>query len=798
MGRLAGGAVTVTDGETVVYATACSEPDLGEPSDFLPLQVMYQERFSAAGRTAPWLVAATPGLACFLTPTAAGHRDEPLAALMAVTHWVASSRERAALATTRAVSDIPLTKSIAGVKVGLRDGHFVVGPTVADMEQSPLDMTIAGTADAVLMIEGYCNLLTEEKLLEAVDAGHVAIRRTCLALTEWAAVVGKPKQGGAVRTPPGDLAQRVQEVLGDDLEKTLRLRSKKERGAAGILMEQRLMAALTAEGQQLAAAAAASLKHKVEAEEEEWDKEEEGVVENGDVDEGEMYEAADIKRAYKELSSLTMRRLVVQEGVRSDGRGPTDIRQIEASCSILPRTHGSALFTRGETQALAVATLGGTEMGQRTDSLANESRDSKRFYLQAGARSSHACSLAALARSLSPPPPPQVWASLGSKYEAHLACAAMLTQRQGLCPSLASGVQYSFPPSSVGETGRTGGPSRREIGHGTLAERSIEPMLPDAELFPYTIRLESTITDMASVCGGCLALMDAGVPLRGPVAGVAMGLILDTAACGGSGEPLILSDILGSEDALGDMDFKVAGTEDGVTAFQMDIKVEGITIAVMEKALAQAKAGRCHILGEMAKCWPAPAQQLSVYAPLIRLIKVDTDKVAAVIGSGGKTIKAIVEDCGVESVDIEDDGIVKVVSKTKEGLDKACARIEGITMTPQVGKIYRNCLVKNITTFGAFVEIAPGKEVSDSHSTRLSPCKTLLQMSCAAVGLVHVSEFTTARIDKVEDFTKEGDRLDVKLLEINMKGQLRLSHKAVVLEERREKQKALELAAPEE
>ncbi|GJP53314.1 hypothetical protein CLOM_g12467 [Closterium sp. NIES-68] len=747
MGRQANGAVTVTDGETVLYCTVCASEEESEPSDFVPLSVNYQERFSAGGRTSGGYFK-REGRPKDHEILVSRLIDRPLRPMVAkgfnhevqVLSWLLSydgEHSPDALAITAAgaalaVSDIPLAGIVAGVRVGMVNGALVVNPTNEQLKGSQLDLVVAGTTDSVLMIEGYCNLLSEEQLLEAVQAGQQAISAICHGLHKWTREVegvGKPKRTAAIHSPPPDLLARLEALVGADLEGALRIEAKKQRGAAMKAVEERVLGALTEEGQ------AALRKAATEEDEEAELAEEEGiVVPPGDVDEGEVhvkvtgtgvgtgtgkgkqahvvevaYDVVDVKKQLKELTSRIMRRIVVTEGRRSDGRGPSDIRPIESACGILPRVHGSALFTRGETQALAVATLGGEDSAQRLDHL-TATTEFKRFYLQ-----------------------------------------------------------YTFPPSSVGETGRAGFTSRREVGHGALAERSLEPVLPDATAFPYTVRVESTITEsngsssMASVCGGCLAMLDAGVPLHSPVAGVAMGLILRTEEAGGDGTPVILTDILGSEDALGDMDFKVAGSAQGVTAFQMDIKVQGITIDVMRTALARAKEGRLHILGEMAKSQPPPSNSLSQYAPRCESLQVDPEKVNLVIGSGGKTIKSIIEESGVDSINIEDGGQLRIYARSEQALELAKARIEGLTMVPEVGAIYRNCVVKTVVPYGAFVELKPGKEA-----------------------LVHISELSTVRLNKSEDFVAVGDTLDVKILEINARGQLRLSHKAVLLEEGRE------------
>lgn len=731
IGRQANGAVTVTDGETVLYTTVCASKEPSEPSDFVPLSVQYQERFSAAGRTSGGFIKREGRardheiLVCRLI-------DRPIRPMIAhgfhhetqILVWVLSydglhSPDPLAITSAGAalaVSDIPMSKPVAGVRVGLLNGQFIVNPTTVEMESSTLDLVVAGTADAVLMIEGYCDFLTEEELVRAVEVGHGAVRAICGGLQKLADMIGKEKNVDSIHLPPAIISDYIERLVGTELEKALQIGIKQKRGAAIKEIEETVLSALTVAGvrKEQAALAAAQPKVPEEVAPGTWE-DEEVVVEDGLVDESEvhvtpvprklvmeLFDPIDVKRVFKDVCSQFLRRLIVKTGVRSDGRAVTDVRPIQSICSLLPRTHGSALFTRGETQALVVTTLGGDNMGQRVDNLTS-TEDLKRFYLQ-----------------------------------------------------------YSFPPSSVGEVGRVGAPNRREIGHGTLAERALEPVIPDEVGFPYTIRVESSITEsngsssMASVCGGCLAMLDAGVPLKGSVAGIAMGLILNTRDCGGDGEPLILSDILGSEDALGDMDFKVAGNETGITAFQMDIKVEGITIPVMRKALEQAKAGRLHILGEMSKSSPPPALQVSTHAPLITLLKVDTDKISVVVGPGGKTIRGIIESSGVESVDVSDDGSVRIVGRSIQGIEAARSKILGLTMVPTVGTVYRNCKVKTVTTFGCFVEIAPGKE-----------------------GLCHISELTSSKkLARVEDFVNEGDFLDVKLIEINARGQLRLSHRA--------------------
>ncbi|KAG4176204.1 hypothetical protein ERO13_A11G229100v2 [Gossypium hirsutum] len=581
------------------------------------------------------------------------------------------------------------------------------------MEDSTLDLFLAGTDNAILMIEGYCDFLPEEKLLEAVQVGQGAVREICSAVKALVMKCGKPKMLDAIRLPPPELYRLVEKIAGDELHNVLQIKSKIPRRKAISLLEEKVINRLTDKGY-ISIEGLSGSGETIQDLIDEEDEDEEIVV-DGEVDEGDvhikpgsrkstpLFTEVDVKLVFKEVSSKILRRRIVEGGKRSDGRSPEDIRPITSSCGLLPRAHGSALFTRGETQSLAVVTLGDKQMAQKLDNLANV-EEFKRFYLQ-----------------------------------------------------------YSFPPSSVGEVGRMGAPSRREIGHGTLAERALEPILPTEDAFPYTIRVESTITEsngsssMASVCGGCLALQDAGVPLKCSIAGIAMGLVLDTHEFGGDGTPLILSDITGAEDASGDMDFKVAGNEDGITAFQMDIKVEGITLPVMREALLQARDGRRRILAEMMKCSPPPAKSLSKYAPLIHIMKVAPEKVNMIIGSGGKKVKSIIEETGVEAIDTQDDGIVKITAKDLSSLEKSKSIISSLTMVPTVGDIYRNCEIKSIVPYGVFVEIAPGRE-----------------------GLCHISELTSDWLAKAEDAFKVGERVDVKLTEVNDKGQLRLSRRALL------------------
>lgn len=736
LGRQASGSVTVTDGETIIYTSVCLDDVPSEPSDFYPLSVNYQERFSAAGRTSGGFFKREGRLKdhevliCRLI-------DRPLRPTMLkgfyhetqILSWVLSydglhspdSLAVTAAGIALALSEVPNTEVIAGVRVGLVDNKFIVNPTTKEMEESELDLLLAGTDSAIFMIEGYCNFLPEEKLLEAVEIGQDAVRAICNEVNALVKKCGKPKMLDAIKLPPPELYKHIEEIAGDELVKVLQIRSKVPRRKALQSLEESVLSILTEKGyvsKEENFGIPETVADLLEVEEED-----EEVVVDGEVDEGDvhikpngrrssplLFSEVDVKLVFKEVTSKFLRRRIVEGGKRSDGRTSEGIRPIVSSCGLLPRAHGSALFTRGETQSLAVVTLGDRQMAQRVDNLVDED-EFKRFYLQ-----------------------------------------------------------YLFPPSSVGEVGRIGAPSRREIGHGMLAERALEPILPSENDFPYTVRVESTITEsngsssMASVCGGCLALQDAGVPVKCMIAGVAMGMVLNTEEFGGDGTPLILSDITGSEDASGDMDFKVAGNEDGVTAFQMDIKVGGITLPVMRTALLQARDGRKHILAEMLKCSPSPSKRLSKYAPLIHVMKVNPEKVNIIIGSGGKKVKSIIEETGVDAIDTQDDGTVKITAKDLSSIEKSKSIISQLTMVPGVGDIYKNCEIKSVAPYGVFVEIAPGRE-----------------------GLCHISELSSNWLPKAEDAFKVGDRVDVKLIEVNEKGQLRLSRKALLPEATSEK-----------
>ncbi|NGX58543.1 MAG: Polyribonucleotide nucleotidyltransferase [Chlamydiae bacterium] len=673
--KQANGSVIVKMGETIVFATACAADKPTEGLDFLPLQVHYQEKFSSAGKTLGGYLKreGRPSEREILTSRLIDRPIRPMfeegyccetqvLAYVWSYDGVHSPGPLALCAAAAAlvISDIPLVKPIGAVRVGMVEGKFVVNPTIAQQQVSTLDLLMAGTEDAVLMIEGYCDFLTEEQVLEAIEFGHGFIKDICHALAKWREEVGKPKNRDGLRPPVSDeIKQTVYSIMEPKLASVLRIKDKLERETAQSEMKKEVMDKFFPEGEE------------------------------------SEHDPLEISTVFKKIQADYLRKMVLNENLRCDGRKTTDIRFIDIEQGLLPRVHGSSLFTRGETQSMAVCTLGGETMAQRYETLDGDG--SRRFYLQ-----------------------------------------------------------YSFPPFSVGEVRRMGPPGRREIGHGKLAERALSFSLPDREKFPYTIRLESNITEsngsssMASVCGGCLALMNAGVPIKRPVSGIAMGLILE------GKQFAILSDILGIEDSLGDMDFKITGDGDGITAFQMDIKVEGITVEIMAAALKQAREGRIHILNKMLEVAPTYATEMSIHAPRIASIKVKISQIGAIIGPGGSKIREIMAESGAE-IDINDDGIVNIAAPGKEGLDIAIAMVEGLTAEVEIGKIYEG-LVKKIMPFGIFVEILPGKE-----------------------GLCHISEYDNQRIEDLNDVVKEKQTVTVKVLDINDRGQIKLSRKATLV-----------------
>ncbi|MBN9579689.1 MAG: polyribonucleotide nucleotidyltransferase [Alphaproteobacteria bacterium] len=670
LARQAHGAVLATYGETIVLATVVGAPAPREGVDFFPLTVNYQERYYAAGKI--------PGgyFKRERAPTeretlisrlidrpirplfAEGYRNETQVVAQVLSHDLESDPDVVALVAASAaltLSGIPFLGPIGAARVGYIDGEYRLNPPIDDMPNSALDLVVAGTADAVLMVESEAKELPEQVMLGAVMFGHKGMQPVIDAIIRLAERAAKePRSVPVNETAP--LLETLKSACGGDL------------AAAFHVAEKHLRRDRIAEIRARAA---------------------EQFVGEG---EGKL-PANKFGNLFHDLEAHVMRNAVLDTGRRIDGRDLKTVRPIVAEVGALPRTHGSALFTRGETQALVIATLGTSEDEQFVDSLEGTSKQN--FMLH-----------------------------------------------------------YSFPPYSVGETGRMGAPGRREIGHGKLAWRAVHPMLPTKDEFPYTLRVVSEITEsngsssMATVCGSSLALMDAGVPLRAPIAGIAMGLILE-------GERYaVLTDILGDEDHLGDMDFKVAGTEQGVTALQMDIKIAGITEEIMRVALNQAHEGRIHILGEMAKAISSSRSELGEHAPRIEQIKIPVDKIRDVIGTGGKVIREIVEKTGAK-INVEDDGTVRVASADGESIRAALKWIRGLTAEPEVGEIYDGKIVK-VMDFGAFVNFFGPKD-----------------------GLVHISELAPQRVGKTSDVVKEGQAVKVKLLGFDDRGKVRLSMKQV-------------------
>jgi len=668
--RQADGAVLATYGETVVLATAVAEAAPKPGLDFFPLTVHYQEKFYAAGKipggyfrregrptereTLVSRLIDRPIRPLF----AAGFRNETQVIATVLSHDLENDPDVVAMIASSAaltLSGIPFMGPIGAARVGYIAGEFKVNPQADEMLTSDLDLVVAGTADAVLMVESEAKELSEDVMLGAVMFGHREMQKVIDAIIRLAEKAAKEPREIKVDDYSAQEAALARVVEGD-LRAAYQLAEKGTR-------HDRIDA--------IRGMAAAELVGE---------------------DEGKIAENT-FGKLFKAVESRVMRSAVIETGRRIDGRDLKTVRPIVSQVGVLPRTHGSALFTRGETQAMVVTTLGTGEDEQFVD-------------------------------------------SLEGTYKQHFM------------------LHYNFPPYSVGETGRMTGTGRREIGHGKLAWRAIHPMLPGKESFPYTIRVVSEITEsngsssMATVCGTSLSLMDAGVPLKRPVAGIAMGLIKEGAKFA------VLSDILGDEDHLGDMDFKVAGTDGGITSLQMDIKITGITEEIMHTALNQAKDGRLHILGEMAKALTSARAELGEHAPRIEQIKIPTDKIREVIGSGGKVIREIVEKTGAK-IDIADDGTIKVASPDGESIRAALKWIKSIVAEPEVGEIYEGKVVK-VMDFGAFVNFFGPRD-----------------------GLVHISELAPRRVNKVTDIVKEGDIVKVKLVGFDDRGKVRLSMKVV-------------------
>ena len=684
-GRLAeqaGGAIVVRFGDSIVLSTVVGDKKPKEDLPFFPLTVDYEERMYAAGKIPGGFIKreGRPTEAAIL---AARLTDRPLRPLfpkgyrapVQVMTTVLSADQKndpdilsiigASAALT--ISPIPFDGPVGAVRIGYVDGKITVNPTFAELETSELDLVVAGTEDAIMMVEGHADQISEERLLEAIGVAHENIRRIVAAQHELAAQVTVEKWAFTAPQKNEALIADLKDFLGDRLKESVRNPDKVVRLEATSGLEAEAIAALTE------------------------------VDDTGES----RYKANDVSDTYQSLLKQEVRNGILEDGIRPDGRKTEEIRPIWAEVGYLPRAHGSAIFTRGQTQVLTVATLGSTAEEQRLDSISPENR---------------------------------------KRYIHH----------------------YNFPPYSVGEARQLRGASRRDIGHGALAERALVPVLPSSEEFPYTMRLVSEVvssngsTSMASVCGSSLALMDAGVPIKKPVAGVAMGLILDAE----HDRFTVLTDIQGMEDALGDMDFKVAGTDAGVTAIQMDIKVKGITLEIMGQALNQAHTGRQFILGKMMEALAAPRTEMSKFAPKVETLKIDSGKIGAVIGPGGKMIRAIQEETN-SKIDIQDDGTVSISSPDAEGREAAKAKILGLTTEIKVerGEKYTGKVV-SIMPFGAFVEILPGKD-----------------------GLVHISEISedpNIRVDRVEDVLNIGDEIEVQVIEVAPNGKVSLSRRAAL------------------
>ena len=669
--RQADGAVLATYGETSVLATVVGAKEANPAFDFFPLTVHYQEKYYAAGRVPGGYFKreGRPTEKETLTSRlidrpirplfAPGFKNEVLVVAQVVSHDMENDPDVVAMVAVSAaltISGIPFLGPIGAARVGYKDGDYVINPTIEDLPEGDLDLVMAGTSDAVMMVESEAKELSEDVMLGAVVAGHDAAKEAVNFILDFAQDCAKEPWDF---TPPdhSEHEGKVRALVEADVTAAYQERIKQVR-------QEKIAAA------------------KAKAVEALCDEEDENALEKSVV-----------SSLFKKIESDLVRGGILDTGERIDGRDTKTVRPIVAEAGVLPRTHGSSLFTRGETQALVVATLGTGDDEQFIDALS------------------------------------------GTYKENFL-------------------LHYNFPPYSVGEVGRMGFTGRREIGHGKLAWRAVRAVLPSQEEFPYVIRLVSEITEsngsssMATVCGASLAMMDAGVPVKRPVAGIAMGLILE-------GERFaVLSDILGDEDHLGDMDFKVAGSDAGVTSLQMDIKIAGITEEIMQQALAQAKDGRMHILGEMAKALDNARDDLGEYAPRIETMQISTDKIRDVIGSGGKVIRQIVEETGAK-VDINDDGLIKIASSDKATIEAARKWIHSIVAEPEVGEIYRGKVVKTMD-FGAFVNFFGARD-----------------------GLVHISQLNDGRPEKTTDVVKEGDEVWVKLLGFDDRGKVRLSMKVV-------------------
>ena len=689
LAKLADGSVTVRSGDTIILVAAVSASSIKEGQDFFPLTVDYREKAAAAGKF-PGGYFKREGRPSEKETLTSRMTDRPLRPLFPKGYFYDTQVISVLLSadgendpdilsingasTALCVSDIPFAGPIGAVRIGQVNGQFVVNPTHSERQHSKLDLVYVGTSDDVVMIEGAADELPEEDFVRALEFAHPFVREIIEMQKELASVAGKPKREAALLNVRDDLLEVAYQVAGDRIEAALY--------TSGKIARSKAVDALRGEVQ------AAVLAHYPDA------------------------TPFEISQAFDYLQKKAFRISILDRQKRCDGRGLFEIRPLSAEVGLLPRSHGSALFARGETQAVALATLASVEEAQMIDGYTG-GEQSKRFILH-----------------------------------------------------------YNFPPFSVGETGRFGGASRREIGHGALAERSIEPVIPSETEFPYAIRVSSEVmesngsTSMASVCAGVMALMDAGVPIRKPVAGISVGLVTEYEA-----EQLkryaTLTDIIGSEDHFGDMDFKLCGTRDGITGFQLDLKLPGISHKIMAEAIRQARDARMKVLDVMTVAITVPRKELSQYAPRIETVKIHPDKIGLLIGPGGKTIKGIVAETGAE-INIDDDGSVHIYSANRDSLNRAKEIIVGMTKEIEVGETYQGRVV-SIKDFGAFVEVLPGKD-----------------------GLVHISELADFRVKSVEDVVKVGDLVWVKCIGIDDKGRVKLSRKVAMRERNAEAENALQ------
>ncbi len=696
--NLASGAVTVSTGETSLFVAATVASTIREGQDWFPLTVDYREKYTAAGRIPGGYFKreGRPSEKEILTSRLCDRPCRPLFPKgflneVQIIGFVLSADQindadilmvngaSAALA----ISDIPWNGPIGAVRVGQIDGHFVANPTIEEQYASDLDLIYVGTKDEMLMIEGSADQISEERFLEALKYAHDAIQPIIAGIEQLREEAGKEKKTFPLCVLNDDVRQIVNSLVSDRIGEACAAGDKQERNAK--ISELKLLA----EG---------ALKEKF----------------------GEEYNPAQLNMAMEELLEHTYRKSILDNGVRSGGRKPNELRELKSAVGVVPRVHGSALFSRGETQGLVLTTLGPANQAQSLDAITG-GPTTKSFMLH-----------------------------------------------------------YNFPPFSVGETGRFGTPGRREIGHGALAERSLLPVIPSEDVFPYSIRISSEImasngsTSMASICGGCLSLMDAGVPITDPVAGISVGLVSEFDENGKPGKHCILTDILGEEDHFGDMDFKIAGTKNGITGFQLDLKINGLPFDIVTAAVAQSREARIEILANMATALEAPREEVAATAPRITTVQINPEKIGALIGPGGKNIRRIVEITGAQ-IDINDDnsGRVNVYATSEEAMKRALNEIDLVCGEIEEGKIYRG-IVKATKEFGCFVEVLPGQE-----------------------GLVHISELADFRVRNTEDVCKAGDEMVVKCLGVDERGRVRLSRKAALeeLEARKAAKAAAEKAA---